>query len=69
MQYYDKCENILKGGAISISPDGKIGVEWNSYRMAWASTDIAKEDITGIDSPIIVNYGCSRDDKFEYVVS
>ena len=54
----------VTGGAICISPDGKIGIEWNSYRMAWASTQILKGEI---QKPIVVNYGCGRGEKFEHV--
>ena len=58
---------ILTGGAVAISSEGKIGVEWNSYRMAWASSEISKEMIEYEGSEIIVNYGCHRNDNFEYV--
>ena len=57
---------LFSGGAISISPEGKIGVEWNSYRMAWASVEITKEFATEDRSPINIKYGCSRNEEFEY---
>ena len=54
---------------MSISSDGKIGVEWNSLRMAWASTIIPEEDMEEGKNPIYVRYGCSKNDDFKYSIT
>jgi hypothetical protein len=37
--------------------------------MAWASVEIPKEFATGDKSPIIIKYGCSRNEELEYEFS
>ena len=59
--------SFFTGGAISISADGKIGVEWNSFRMAWASAELSKKMINDQETEIVINYGCSRNDNFEHI--
>ena len=44
------------GGGIAITPDGKIGVDWNSERMAWA---YVSEDDNGK-----LHFGCNRGEHF-----
>ena len=67
-------DNILQkitflGGAISISAEGNIGIEWNSFRMAWASAKVSKQMIDTEKSKVVINYGCNRSENLEYIYS
>ena len=42
------------GGAVAISREGEVGVEWNSERMAWA---YVREGV--------LHYGCNRGEDFQ----
>lgn len=42
------------GGGIIITKDGDIGIEWNSFRMAWAFVRDG-----------ILHYGCNRGEHFQ----
>ena len=57
------------GGAIAIDTKGRIAIEWNSVRMAWAytildSTAAAATSTTIADFIIEVHFGCNANEHF-----
>lgn len=61
------------GGAIAIDTKGRIAIEWNSLRMAWAytildNTLVSKTCEAGSDMVIEVHSGCNANEHFrEYL--
>ena len=56
------------GGAIALSPNGEIGFDWNSRRMAWAYIDASEcyQDASkGHKMAVTVHSGCNRDEHFK----
>ena len=56
------------GGAIAIDTKGRIAIEWNSVRMAWAYTILdsasATTSTTIADFIIEVHFGCNANEHF-----